>query len=496
MRCYVLFATDVLLILAATLAALVLRENLDVGEDKFQAFLPYLGATAITAAILVPAAGLNKAIWRFSGLPDYLRATSVMAGVCAGAVALSFAHNRLDGVARSLPILQGIVGTATLIGARVAHRLCHSASRRQKLREAAIRISAKPRELHVLIVGITRLTETYIQALVQFGPGHISVAGLLGITGKHVGRHLATYPVLGSPEDVEGVLDGLEVHGINVGRIVVAAPFRDLRPEAQDALLSVERSRGVALQFLTEVLGFDGSDEGDLNGSEQESSASLILPRFEHASPQLRAASRRGFWKVKRGLDAIAALGLLFLLWPIFLLAGLAVAADVGFPVIFWQRRPGLVGRSFHLYKFRTMRAPHASDGSRIPDAARTSRWGGFMRRTRLDELPQLVNILRGDMSFVGPRPLLACDQPKDCFARLMVRPGLTGWAQVAGGRDISPEDKAALDVWYVCNASVLLDLKIAVQTVRIVLFGERISEESMELAWHDLTACGIVQFP
>jgi lipopolysaccharide/colanic/teichoic acid biosynthesis glycosyltransferase len=373
--------------------------------------------------------------------------------------------------------------------------LYHAASRRQKLWETALRISEKPRELHVIIVGINRLTETYIQALAQFGIGNISVAGLLGSTGKHVGRLLATYPVLGSPEDIESILDGLEVHGINVGRIVVAAPLRELRLEAQDALLRAERSRSITLQFLSEALGLSGGDEGNFNGRKQGSSASLTFPRFDLSSPQLRTVSLRSFWKVKRGLDAITAFALLFLLLPVFFLVFLAVAADTGFPVIFWQRRPGLGGRSFHLYKFRTMRAPRASDGSRIQDADRTSRCGNFLRRTRLDELPQLLNIIRGDMSFVGPRPLLPRDQPKDFLARLMVRPGLTGWAQVAGGRDISAEDKAALDLWYVYNASIRLDLIIAIKTFRIVVFGERICEDSMELAWRELTSCGIVKF-
>src|SRR5258708_22945977 len=135
------------------------------------------------------------------------------------------------------------------------------------------------------------------------------------------------------------------------------------------------------------------------------------------------------------------------------------------------------------------MGAAHGPDGRPLPDAARTSRVGNVLRRTRLDEFPQLFNILRGDMSFVGPRPLLPCDQPKACGVRVLVRPGLTGWAQVVGGRDISPEDKAALDVWYVRHASLVLDLKIAARTIPMVLFGERISESLIERAWRDLSA-------
>ena len=115
------------------------------------------------------------------------------------------------------------------------------------------------------------------------------------------------------------------------------------------------------------------------------------------------------------------------------------------------------------------------------------------MRRTRLDELPQLFNILRGDMSFVGPRPLLPRDQSDTDRARLLVRPGLTGWAQVVGGRGISADDKAALDVWYVQNASLLLDVSILLRTVPIVLFGERISPVLIERAWHDLANTGVL---
>jgi lipopolysaccharide/colanic/teichoic acid biosynthesis glycosyltransferase len=172
----------------------------------------------------------------------------------------------------------------------------------------------------------------------------------------------------------------------------------------------------------------------------------------------------------------------------------MGVAVRLGFPIVFWQHRPGLAGRSFRLYKFRTMGASHGPDGRRLPDAERLSNFCNFLRRTRLDELPQLFNILRGEMSFVGPRPLLHQDQPAECLDRLLIRPGLTGWAQVVGGRNISPEDKAALDLWYVCNASLLLDLKIAARTVEIVLFGERVLTPLIARAWHDLTACGIVK--
>jgi hypothetical protein len=154
----------------------------------------------------------------------------------------------------------------------------------------------------------------------------------------------------------------------------------------------------------------------------------------------------------------------------------------------------GARGRPFKLYKFRTMAAAHDSAGNCVPDEERLSAIGRILRRTRLDEVPQLYNILVGEMSFVGPRPLLPVDQPAAFAARLLVRPGLTGWAQVKGGRVISAADKAALDVWYARNASLALDLRILAETVPMVLFGERVCQQSIDRAWSELRCSGICE--
>ena len=169
-------------------------------------------------------------------------------------------------------------------------------------------------------------------------------------------------------------------------------------------------------------------------------------------------------------------------------LVAVAVAFDIGLPVTFWQRRPGLGGRSFELRKFRTMRPAFDADGRRMTDDARLSGLGQLLRRTRLDELPQLLNILRGQMSFVGPRPLLPRDQPAECRGRLLgAAAGLTGWAQVKGGREISIADKTALDLWYCAAPTISLDALILLQTARIVIFGERIDQRAVAAAWKEL---------
>jgi lipopolysaccharide/colanic/teichoic acid biosynthesis glycosyltransferase len=132
------------------------------------------------------------------------------------------------------------------------------------------------------------------------------------------------------------------------------------------------------------------------------------------------------------------------------------------------------------------MRAAHDRHKKRVPDDKRSSGIGQLLRRTRLDELPQLYNVLVGDMSLVGPRPLLPCDQSPDCVARLSVPPGITGWAQVNGGRIISTSDKLILDMWYVKNASFILDLAIVFRTMKMILFGDRINAEAVNRARSD----------
>ena len=443
-----------------------------------------------------PLLGLTGAFGEFSGLPDYLRVNAAIAAVVFCAVALTFAYNRLEGVARSLPILQMLAGTALLTGARALHKLSHLARHERKASAAFLEMAHGAPALTVLIAGISRLTEVYIQAAVELFPGKIKIAGLLGRNDRHVGRLIAAHPILGVPEDIEPVLDSLDVHGISVDRIVVASTFSNLSPEARDALLRVERSRNISLQFLAEDLGFDqdGRDCAEGEGKAKRSLALAPELRFEIAPAELAMLAQRKYWRFKRAMDALAAFLLLVICSPVMLIAATLVAASLGFPVFFWQQRPGLGGRPFRLYKLRTMNAAHACDGRRLSDRERTSYVGSALRRLRLDELPQLFNILRGDMSFVGPRPLLPRDQSEAYRARLLVRPGLTGWAQVVGGRDISPEDKAALDVWYVRNASLALDMEVAFRTIPVVLFGERISTSLIERAWRDLSESGVLK--
>lgn len=184
---------------------------------------------------------------------------------------------------------------------------------------------------------------------------------------------------------------------------------------------------------------------------------------------------------MKRLFDFIIALCVLLLLLPVVILVSILVGVKLGSPILFTQARPGLNGEIFNMMKFRTMLDATDKNGNQLPDEQRVTPIGGFLRSTSLDELPGLWNVLKGDMSLVGPRPLLVQYLPlynNEQARRHEVRPGITGWAQVNGRNTISWEDKFQLDVWYVDNQSFWLDIKILFLTVKKVFIREGISAD------------------
>ena len=183
----------------------------------------------------------------------------------------------------------------------------------------------------------------------------------------------------------------------------------------------------------------------------------------------------------KRILDICVALFGLVLMLPVFLLLAILVRMNLGSPIIFTQLRPGKNGELFKMFQFRTMLNSIDADGILLSDADRLTSFGAFLRSTSLDELPELWNVLIGDMSLVGPRPLLVEYLPLYSdyqFLRHEVRPGITGWAQINGRNSISWEKKFELDVWYVRNSSVFLDFKIIFLTIKKVIERDGVNSE------------------
>lgn len=193
---------------------------------------------------------------------------------------------------------------------------------------------------------------------------------------------------------------------------------------------------------------------------------------------------------IKRLFDIIAAAAALLLLSPVLLGLAILVAMKMGRPILFRQRRPGLDEKPFFMLKFRTMRDANDASGKPLSDAQRLTPFGRWLRSTSLDELPELWNVLKGELSLVGPRPLLMEYLPRysaEQRRRHEVRPGLTGWAQVNGRNAVDWEERFKLDVWYVDNRSFWLDLKILAMTVGLVLARKGVNAEG-EATMHKFT--------
>lgn len=189
---------------------------------------------------------------------------------------------------------------------------------------------------------------------------------------------------------------------------------------------------------------------------------------------------------MKRLFDLIGSSVLVFVFLPILFLIAVAIRINMGSPIIFKQLRPGLYEKPFYIYKFRTMVDKRDSSGNMLPGKLRLTKLGKVLRKYSLDELPQLFNVWKGDLSLVGPRPLLMEYLPiytKDQARRHEVRPGITGWAQVNGRNAISWEEKFEYDLWYVENKSIWIDLKILLITARKVVIKDGVSAKDHQFS-------------
>ena len=187
---------------------------------------------------------------------------------------------------------------------------------------------------------------------------------------------------------------------------------------------------------------------------------------------------------IKRILDIILSLIAIIITLPIFLIVGILILIFIGQPAIFRQKRPGKNEKIFTMYKFRTMTNKKDEDGNLLPDELRLTKLGKFLRKTSLDEIPEFINILKGDMSLVGPRPLLVEYLPyytEEEHHRHDVRPGLTGWAQANGRNLVNWDERFKLDLEYVNNVSLKMDIKVILKTINVVLKREGITDGKTE---------------
>jgi lipopolysaccharide/colanic/teichoic acid biosynthesis glycosyltransferase len=245
-----------------------------------------------------------------------------------------------------------------------------------------------------------------------------------------------------------------------------------LSDEALSEIEQVCAQCNIKLDYVPRLFGFGPATSTAEVG--RAASAPAAVAETIHSVPLRR------YFRFKRLIDFVVALLLVIVLLPVWLAVVCLAFLDVGAPILFWQQRTGQDGRHFLLHKIRTLRPPFDWRGRPIADRQRVSWIGQLLRGTRLDELPQLLNVVVGDMSLIGPRPLLPRDQPPTPAVRLTVRPGITGWAQVNGGKLLSPREKEILDEWYIRNASLRLDLSILAMTLASLVRGDRRSERAL----------------
>ena len=457
------FAVDLMLISAASLLAVALRgESMDVVLDSPYHWM-FAGVAVLSAMLVWPLLGIVRRPWRYFAASDAIHLVVAVTVVVLMTLFVMFTINRSELVARSVPLLQWCLCFALLILARVGVR-------HLEVPASSEGDGVPTGRQYVLLIGFNRRSEVYLRCIEALYAGRVSVIGILDDDPSVKGLMLKGKPVIGRPDNLISAIRRLRNHGVEISRVVVTVPRTQLSPGFNAAY---ERLRAEAEITLDHFEGLFGALEPAL-----ASAIPAVEGRRASPSPSADAgmAPGSGRWRyltVKRSIDFILALSMIVLLAPLYLVLAALVAIDLGRPVTFWQERPGRHSHPFRVYKFRTMGDAYDVDGIEIPQDLRLSPIGAALRRLRLDELPQLFNILVGNMSFVGPRPLLPADQPERPEVRLRMRPGLTGWAQINGGRDLSVADKSALDCWYVENASLWIDARIIVLTVRFVLAGE-----------------------
>jgi lipopolysaccharide/colanic/teichoic acid biosynthesis glycosyltransferase len=460
-----LSAIDVFWAAAAAPLALFLRDALILSAQGAPTAILYCSASFIFTLIALLAFRVSAGITRYFSVHD---AVSIISAVFAAGLTTTvvlFTLTRLEGIPRSIPIVQGLVLAAGLLLSRGAMRLWD----KDDPSADAVKHSAVE---HIIMIGSSRLTSLYIKLLQAHAPGQREIIAVLDENPRLFGRTVCGVPVVGPPEQLDSVIEEFAVHGISADRVIIGGDESLLSPAALDEVRDTCAQRDIVVAFVPNLIGLPPLP------------APSAVPILRRATAPV-SYKLSPYFRYKRFIDLILSLLVIVLLSPLFVIGSLLVLFDLGAPVVFWQKRIGRNGRSFLLYKFRTLHAPFDRQGQPNGTADYSSWVGTFLRRLRLDELPQVFNVMVGDMSLIGPRPLLPQDQPANCELRLNVRPGITGWAQINGGNLVTTEEKGALDEWYVRNASLWVDMRIALYTVIFLFTGERRFEQAV----HDAKA-------
>jgi lipopolysaccharide/colanic/teichoic acid biosynthesis glycosyltransferase len=444
---------------AAPFAALALRDDnllrFDFSSQGSREVFQYALITMACALPSVAALRLRDELTRDFAFADVWRLVCAAGIATSASAAAAFTFNRLDAIPRSTPLIYGIVLMTGLFGVRAIAR---AAGSRRKGQEDAPGARHRAQVRRVVVVGVDRFSSVAMKLVQCQAPRAVEVVAALDPRERLLDRTINGVRIVGAPADLVAVVKEYAEHGIQADEVWVSDELIAAYPEARSEVFDACRIANVNCTILSEALN-------------------LVPARFDFEA-ELEASAAVApappYFRFRRPLDAIVAAALLVALAPFAAAVAAIVAFDLGMPLVFWQERIGRGGRKFFIYKFRTYHPPFDRAGGVVPGDRRMSRTGAIIRRTRLDEIPQLWNVVRGEMSLIGPRPLLPVDQPADPRTRLLVPPGITGWAQVNGATALTADEKEALDAWYIRHASLALDVRVALRTMRYLGRGER----------------------
>lgn len=458
MRKYLYLLYDVACVCMALVVALYLRHGVPlIQEGKPQDLYLLLLVTLVVSLVVFPLMRIHTNMWRHTSSPelaDIMIAVALVVLICNSVL---FSVSRLEMMPRSVPPMHWAVAVGLMGGSRVLVRKWFGSQH-----------PALAAKQHVVVVGACHTAELYLQFIKRINGRPIVVEGFVDSDASLSRRTFQRHAILGTPEQLPEILEDFRVHGVQIKQIVLAKLIDELLPQQRKLLLQMKKDGVIDLVPFAKHIGtqLQSTTTQDTEDYYQQLGNRSVN---DYAPPI-------GYYPyVKRGMDVLAAAVLVVMLSPLWAITAVLVGIDVGMPILFWQQRPGRYGKPFRLYKFRTMRPAGRKLGEnrlahKSNDAMRTSFIGKWLRRLRLDELPQLFHIIGGTMSFVGPRPLLPEDQPEGGAYRLSVRPGVTGFAQIHGGDALTPEEKLMLDVWYIRHMSLALDVQILLRTLIVVL--------------------------
>ncbi|HEY7302238.1 MAG TPA: sugar transferase [Xanthobacteraceae bacterium] len=453
-------AFDTFWALASPLIALYVRDAPILSVNGFADVSLYCSISVICSLISFVAFRIHEGMTRYFSVHDALDiAKSVTVAIFLTAIAL-FTITRLGGVPRVTLLVHALVLGTGLITARTFARISET--------NRTSRGAEKHARENIIVIGANRLSSLYLRLLEAHSPNLHRLMAVFDNRPHMIGRALERVRIVGTVDHLESVVNEFAWHGISIDRVLIGADKDELAEDEVAQVRSICATRDIRLHFIPELIGVH-----ELRKSTISESVAPVQPGLEPTP----------YFQFKRLLDFAAAITLVVAFVPAWLFVALMVLLDVGSPVLFWQQRLGVGGRTFLVYKFRTLKAPFDRDGNPISESQRLSATGRLLRKFRLDEIPQLLNVLVGDMSLIGPRPLLPQDQPANPSVRLSIRPGITGWAQVRGGNAVTAQEKDALDEWYIRNASAWLDAKILALTLLFVFVGEKRSETAIAAA-------------